>query len=175
MHDITIDNEVLDFLKSKAVPFEDTPNSVLRRLLLEQKSSESDSSDQIESTDSAKDEDRKISLDEAPVPDTQIEDYLPRSLKQTLQMIDLVKNRNISRVEATKYLANHFGVKIPTITGKFTRQLSMSSYQVDALLSKDPDNFKDVLIEHYPNFEDEITHFFIDNFGDRKKREFRSQ
>jgi hypothetical protein len=34
MHKIEIDDEVYDFLKRQAEPFRDTPNSVLRRLLL---------------------------------------------------------------------------------------------------------------------------------------------
>ena len=40
MHTIDIDQGVLDYLKSQAEPFTDTPNDVLRRLLLGKTSSE---------------------------------------------------------------------------------------------------------------------------------------
>lgn len=159
MPEITIDNEVFKFLKSEAVPFEDTPNTVLRRLLLKDRSgmSEIQNENQDPVVFKNKTRESRSSLERFGL----IPDYLPNALQQTLQMVYLVKKENYSRIDATKELANYLNVKVPTITDKFTRQLSFSTYQVDAILSKnDLDQFQSILKEKYTSFEQEITEFF---------------
>jgi len=133
MYQIEVDEEVYNFLKQHAEPFKDTPNSVLRRFLPFK-------SDTIE----IKDNDvRKVF--------PQFPESVPNALAQILEMIILVKNGGLSRVEATHTVADIRGITTQAVIDKYCRQLGKKAYEVDELLiTSNMDDFKKLLIERFP-------------------------
>jgi len=133
MYQIEVDEEVYNFLKQHAEPFKDTPNSVLRRFLPFK-------SDTIE----IKDNDvRKVF--------PQFPESVPNALAQILEMIILVKNGGLSRVEATHTVADIRGITTQAVIDKYCRQLGKKAYEVDELLiTSTMDEFKKLLIERFP-------------------------
>ena len=90
--------------------------------------------------------------------------HIPTALEHTLQMIYLVTRHGLSRIDATKLLAEWHRVEIPTITIKFTRLLGISSYEVDRLLeSDDLKELQTLLTENYPEHESLIQQIVISN------------
>ena len=88
MHQIEIDDQVWDYLKQFAEPFVDTPNSVLRRLLLDG----TDDFDQVEEPFAV----MNIS-------------GVPKALSQILEVLYEIEVNNYSRVEATHRVARKRG------------------------------------------------------------------
>lgn len=138
---IEIDEEVFEFLKSKAEPFVDSPNTVLRRELL------------------GKSEFLTKSLKS---PSTQID--LPRStptaLRHTLEVIYLVRARGMSRPDATKEVADKYRVEPQTVLDKYCRQLGKKAYEVDQMLDEsDLLGFKRILNQKYIEHSSVIIRF----------------
>ena len=114
MHKIDIDDEVLTFLKDKAEPFVDTPNTVLRKYLLKNK--------------------------EPKIKDNTNDDFpvfahgVPKALAQILEVIYLVKKRGYSRSDATNKVAIMRNTFPQTVYDKYCRQLEKKAFEVDNLL-----------------------------------------
>ncbi len=140
---IEVDEEIYDFLKQNAEPFKDiSPNSVLRRFLPLKKKQ-----DHIQ--DSA-----KQVFPEYP-------DGTPKALEQILDMIVLVKNEGLDRVEATKTIADLIGKKRETVMDKYCRQLGKKAYEIDELLmTQNIDKFEALLVEKFPNHRKVIESTF---------------
>jgi negative regulator of replication initiation len=133
LHKIEVDEEVYNFLKKNAEPFKDTPNSVLRRFLpLKSGKIEAQDNNFIKGTH-------------------QFPESVPNALAQILEMIVLVKNQGLSRVEATHRVADRRGITTQSVIDKYTRQLGKKAYEVDELLiSSNIHEFKTLLIELFP-------------------------
>lgn len=132
-HQIEVDEEVYGFLKQHAEPFKDTPNSVLRRFLLQ--------------------ESEKIVIQNDDVMKVMITfpDSVPYALAQVLQMIILVKNEGFNRVQATHKVAEFRGITPQAVIDKYCRQLGKKAYEVDELLmTQNLNDFKSLLIEEFP-------------------------
>jgi len=114
-HKIEVDDDVYRYLKSKAEPFVDTPNIVLRRELLGDNGSQSANSAQ-----------RMLHLPSS----------MPRALEQILQVIHLTKVEGYTRLEATHAIAHNLKVEIQTVTDKYTRQLGITAGKFDRLLAE---------------------------------------
>lgn len=115
---IEIDQEVFEFLKSQAEPFVDTPNDVLRRLLLNKKSSSRSV--------------QNVSHNNPPL----VQAGTPKALEQILQVIYLAHFQNVSRSIATKRVAEIHDVASQTVLDKYCRQLNMTASEFDKLLSE---------------------------------------
>ena len=131
MYKIEVDEEVYNFLKKKADPFVDTsPNSVLRRLLLNNSKTNKG--------------DKPNVLPEFPA-------SVPNALAETLEMIFLVTKKGFNRVEATHKVADIRGISTQAVLDKYCRQLKKRAYEVDELLTTaNLDKFKALLITKYP-------------------------
>ena len=139
MKKIEIDNEVWQYLKKNAEPFEDTPNTVLRRLL------------NIDSTN-----DGIYSSKNQPYFPSDI----PRALQQILEVVYLVKNKGLTRVEATNEVAQKMGIKPQTVLDKYCRQLNKKSKQIDKILEENIEELKDILFDKFKLHRKYINNFF---------------
>ena len=123
MHTINIDQEVLDYLKSQAEPFTDTPNDVLRRLLFGKTSSEKLA--QFKPREAA-------SHNLPPVPAG-----TPKALEHILQVVYMTHFSGIPRSKATKDVAKmHGGIAPQTVLDKYCRQLNLKAFEFDRLVSE---------------------------------------
>jgi hypothetical protein len=120
-HRIEVDDEVWSFLKKHAEPFEDTPNSVLRRILLPE--SNKSLAEPIKATV------------ETDMPKLAI--GVPRALSQFLEVIYRVRRMGQDRREATRNVAKKEGVFYQTIIDKYCRQLGKKAFEIDQLLELD--------------------------------------
>lgn len=132
MYQIEVDEEVYNFLKQHAEPFEDTPNGVLRRLLPLK-------SDEVEIKHDVGEVFRRFP------------ESVPSALAQILEMIILVKKERQSRVEATHTVADHRGISSQAVIDKYTRQLGKRAGEVDELLmTSNMNEFETLLIQRFP-------------------------
>ncbi|HEA68177.1 MAG TPA: hypothetical protein ENI07_15350 [Desulfobacterales bacterium] len=123
MHKIDLDQEVLDYLKSQAEPFIDTPNDVLRRLLLGKTSNEKLS--QVKSRES-------LSHNPPPVPAG-----TPKALEHILQVVYLTHFVDVPRSKGTKIVAKmHGGIAPQTVLDKYCRQLNLKAFEFDRLIAE---------------------------------------
>ena len=141
---IEIDNEVWNFLKTHAEPFEDTPNTVLRRLLLNNNMKANGS---LSSTIS--------SIEEPKFPSD-----IPMALQQILEVAFLVKCKDINRSEATNKVAKKRGIAPQTVIDKYCRQLDKKAYEIDRLLEYNIDEFKLILQNRFSIHKIYINDFF---------------
>jgi hypothetical protein len=128
MYKIDVDAEVMAVLKKQADPFVDTPNDVLRRLLLNNT--------------------------QEPVQMPVIPAGVPKALAQTLEVISLMHS-GVPRVEATQRVAKSRGVTRNSVLDKYCRQLAGSTEAFDNLL-KNPNNLVDRLMIKFPGHRDLI-------------------
>lgn len=140
-HQIDVDDEVMGFLKAKADAFVDTPNSVLRRILLG------------EGPDSSpRPAHRKAA---SLVPD--VGRGLPKALEQVLQVAHLTRYESFDRVAATHEVARHHGVAFQTVLDKYARQLDLTADAFDRLLGQeDLRELRDLLLKRFPRFRSRI-------------------
>jgi len=123
MHTIDIDQEVLDYLKSKAEPFTDAPNDVLRRLLFGKTSSEN-----LAQFKPRKAESHNL----PPVPAG-----TPKALEHILQVVYMTHFSGVPRSKATKDVAKmHGGIAPQTVLDKYCRQLNLKASEFDRLVAK---------------------------------------
>lgn len=133
MYQIDVDEEVYNFLKNHAEPFKDTPNSVLRQFL-------------------------PLKRDKVEIQDENIGEIFPKfpasvpnALAQILEMVILVKNEGLSRVEATKTVAEIRGITYQAVIDKYCRQLGEKAYEIDEMLmNTNIDKFRILLIDRFP-------------------------
>lgn len=123
MNQIDIDQEVLDYLKSQAEPFIDTPNDVLRKLLLGKTSNEK----------LIKVKPREgLSHNPPPVPAG-----TPKALEYILQVVYLTNFSGIPRPKATKNVAKiHGGITPQAVLDKYCRQLNLKAFEFDRLIAE---------------------------------------
>ena len=103
---IEVDEKVWNYLKSKAEPFEDTPNSVLNRILFsERKTNLYKKNNEISKTN------------HPPFPNG-----IPKALAQILEVVYEVKVSGRNRNEATNLVGQRKGATPQTVTDKYCRQ-----------------------------------------------------
>ncbi|MBT4484243.1 MAG: hypothetical protein HOC71_11280 [Candidatus Latescibacteria bacterium] len=140
---IEVDEDVYKYLKQHATPFEDTPNSVLRKILAINKSDINNlNNDAIKNLPN-------------------FSSGFPEALSQTLIMIFLVKKENLSRKKATNYIAKIKRIRYQTVISKYTTQLGKKVYEIDRLLDQiNLNEFKSLLEKKFPNNKNYINNFF---------------
>jgi hypothetical protein len=143
-HQIQIDDEVFEFLKRKAEPLIDTPNSVLRRELLQRE--------------------RTVHPPAPKVPFTQANDSsltfpfgTPVALQHTLEVIRHVLDGTYDRGSASHYVARKHGVAVQTVNDKYGRQLGITAKEFDRLLQQPGlSDLRTLLIQKYPSHGETI-------------------
>jgi len=151
MYKIEIDEEVYSYLKEKAEPFIDSPNTILRRELFNNSGNQK-LTKQIVS--------RNIK-DVLPT----IPAGTPKMIEEILQVVYLTQNLNLSRSDATHKVAALHQVSFQTIIDKYTRQLNLTAYQFDKLL--DQSNLTDLKSILWTRFSDHQS-VIKDYLGDEK-------
>ena len=138
MHIIEIDNNVWNHLKKYAEPLEDTPNSVLKRLLFDK------------------------TMTELPKPLANMNiQGVPVALSQIFEVLYEMACRGLSRIDATHQVAQKRGTSPQTIIDKYCRQLNKRAHQIDALLSEPGlAGFKALLKDKYSQHSSVIDIFF---------------
>lgn len=143
-YQIDIDEEVYDYLKERAEPFEDTPNAVLRRELLSNNNTTQESGNSYKSVN---------------FPD--LSKSIPTALQHTLEVIYLVKKHNISRPEATKLTAKKYDIAPQTVLDKYCRQLNKKASEIDKLLKEENlSHFRSILCNKYNDHRTIINKHF---------------
>ncbi len=134
---ITIDEQVYKYIKNNAVLYEEKePNDTLRRL---------------------------FSLNEVPVqPELEKLKRFRATLSQILNVWYLTQG-GYQRTEATKIVAEKFGVVKQTIQDKYTRGLDLKTREFDNLSSEE---LRTLLVKKFPHYENEINDFFKDVLGE---------
>ncbi len=146
-HSIEVDNEVFEFLKEHAEPFVDTPNSVLRKMLL---------------GTPGKGEPLQATVQEGHSPYHHSGNFRsrlgqPASLEQILEVVDLVVRGGKDRIEATHLVARRRGVAFQTVLDKYTRQLGIEAARFESLLAQaGQSGLRRLLLERFPRHADEI-------------------
>ncbi len=145
---IDIDEDIWSFLKKHAEPFEDTPNTVLKRLL------------HVNGTTAkARDVQTNVSaITKAEIPS--FSNSAPAALQQILEVIFLVKKLGHTRTEATNLVAEKRGIAPQTVIDKYCRQLNKQAYEIDRLLEEDVEVTKMLLEKHFFKHRDIIHNFF---------------
>jgi hypothetical protein len=142
---IDVDEKVWQFLKKNAEPFEDTPNTVLKRLLF------GGTEKRVETptkTHTASD-----------FPD--FSPSVPEALAQTLEVIYGVKKLGLSRRQATNIVAKKLGIAHQTVIDKYCRQLDKRAYDFDRLLeSENSEDLQAILLKRFRNNRDVVRDFF---------------
>lgn len=120
-HQIEVDDEVFGYLKKKAEPLVDTPNSVLRRELplkdqvIVRASSVPRSSNGVSSN---------------------LPPGTPAALRQILAVARLVVKGTHTRTDATRLVAQEYQVAPQTVLDKYCRQLGLTASEFDRLLEQ---------------------------------------
>jgi negative regulator of replication initiation len=142
---IDVDEEIYQFLKKNADPFEDTPNSVLKRLLLG----------------------GMVKRAETPVKTHTADDFpdfspsVPHALAEILEVVHGVKKLGLSRKQATNAVAKKRRITPQAVLDKYCRQLGKRAYEIDALLEpKNPEGLQALLLEKFRNNRDVVRGFF---------------
>jgi len=140
-HTIEVDEIIMNYLKKKADPFVDTPNTVLHKLLFGN---------------------NKIHKEPSPLIYNSFKS-IPKALSQILEVIEEVVKNEFSRPEATTIVANRNDTALQTIMDKYCRQLGKTAIEVDMLLSEPKlEGFRTILTKKFSNHIDVITTFFDD-------------
>ena len=141
MYKIEVDEEVYRFLQSKAEPFIDTANSILRKLLLGSTTSPARGKSRLESLD--------------------IPRRIPDGLGHILEVAYLVSKYSMDRTEATREVAERHNIMYPTVADKYTRQLDKAAHDIDTMLDEPKfSQLKRTLEEKYHMYSDYINEFF---------------
>jgi len=147
---IEVDEDVWSYLKQEAVPFEDTPNSVLRRILL---------------IDKQRLKSKASNQDKNEVRHSNIEPKFlrnsPAALEQILEVVFHTK-RGFTRQESTNFVARNRSIAPQTVIDKYCRQLYLNARQFDNLLA-DPSlsELKKLLKRIFPEYGDVIEDFVV--------------
>jgi hypothetical protein len=152
---IEIDEKVWNYLKSKAEPFEDTPNSVLNRILLEEQVSDL----------------HGVNGRTAVSAPPSFPDGAPKALAQILEVIHEVKKSGRSRREATNLVAQRRNTAPQTVIDKYCRQLGKRAYEIDRLLEdQNLGQLMALLEKKFVNHRELINSFFA-SLSNRKNME----
>lgn len=116
MHTVEIDDKLWNYLKKFAEPFEDTPNSVLHRLIFERKPDKHE---------------------EIPDPVTAISiKGVPKALSQIFEVLYEMMVNGYPRTQATKRVAKRRGTTPQTVIDKYCRQLNKKAHEIDSILEE---------------------------------------
>jgi negative regulator of replication initiation len=142
MYPIEVDENIWHYLQKHAEPFIDSPNSVLRRLLLGPVA-------------------RPVEKKGGPaIPPITVEGT-PRSLSQILAVIYEIEINGYSRTEATHRVAKNRGTAPQTVTDKYCRQLGQKAHEIDQLLTEPGyRQFKKLLKRKFSRHEQVIDAYF---------------
>ncbi|MFH1241868.1 MAG: hypothetical protein V1689_05835 [Pseudomonadota bacterium] len=144
-YNIEINEKVWNYLKSKAEPFEDTPNSVLNRILFKGQLSELDEVN------------KQASITSSP----SFSGGVPKALAQILEVIYEAKKLGRNRREATNLVARRRNIAPQTVIDKYCRQLGRRAYEIDQLLEDQHlREFKALLENKFRNHRDLVDSFF---------------
>ena len=145
VYKIDVDEEVWQFLKKNAEPFEDTPNSVLKRLLLGGADRQ------------AEGHIRSYTTNDFPTFPASV----PEALAQTLEVVYGVKKLGLSRRQATSLVAKKRGIASQTVIDKYCRQLGKRAHDVDRLLEGErSEGLQELLLERFRRNRDVVRDFF---------------
>lgn len=143
---IEVDERVYNHLKSQAEPFEDTPNSVLNRILFGRR----------KPPEHAYHTEHSVKYKTPSFPAG-----VPKALAQVLEVLFEMKKMGRTRTEATNIVSQRRGTAPQTIIDKYCRQLNRKAYEIDRLLQKqDLSEFRLLLESKFPNHKDIIDSFF---------------
>jgi len=138
---IEVDEIIMDILKNNAEPFDDTPNSVLHRLLSNQGGMQAEKLD------------KKASFT----------GHIPKSLSQILEVVSEVKKFGRTRQDATRIVAKRNNTTPQTIIDKYCRQLGKKANEFDMLLNEPGlRGLNMILSGKYSNHRQLISDFFND-------------
>lgn len=142
MYTIEIDENIWSYLQKHAEPFIDTPNSVLKRVLL----------------GTSKETLKKEDVSNIPAVSIQ---GTPKSLAQILEVLYEMEINGYSRTEATNRVARKRGTAPQTITDKYCRQIGKKAHEIDQLLSEPGyENFKKLLKSKFDAHQQVIETYF---------------
>ena len=142
---IEIDEKIWNFLKSEAEPFEDTPNSVLNRILFGGRLPIHNG----------------INRNAAACTPPSFPDGVPKALVQILEVIYEVKKSGRNRREATNLVAQRRNTAPQTVIDKYCRQLGKRAYEIDRLLEDESlREFRELLENRFVNHRELIISFF---------------
>src|SRR5665213_1728816 len=123
MPNIEVDDEVFAYLKANAEPFQDTPNSVLRRQLLGRRGV---TPGRVRSNTAGM----------SPLTRGPAAFGVPEALRQILEVVEIVRRSSRSRIDATIDVARSHNIARETVADKYGRQLGLSTSGFDMLLSE---------------------------------------
>lgn len=140
-HSIKVDDEVMEFLKKNAIPFEDTPNDVIRRLL-------------------------KMNIEQNVRQGSNVEQSfptgLPAALEQIFEVYQQVAQNGVDRKTATNIVARRRNIAPQTVQDKYARQLGKTAFEVDGLMHpSNASEFESHLKDTFPRYTSEIEIFFV--------------
>ena len=142
---IEVDEKVWNYLKGKAEPFVDTPNTVLHKILFGDNSVS----------------DRKTGLKHPVDAELCFPSGIPKALEQILEVIYEVKKIGRSRNEATNIVAERRNTAPQTVIDKYCRQLGKRAYEIDnLLLGQNLNDFRLLLESKFVDHRDLISSFF---------------
>ena len=145
---IEVDEGIWHYLQRHAEPFVDTPNSVLNRLLFDEK-------EPSEKTTAV-----------LSIPTVNIEG-LPKSLTQILEVVYEMEVNGYSRTQATNRVAKKRGTVPGTVTDKYCRQLGKRAHEIDELLAEPGyTGFKVLLASKYADHRGIIDMYFDSMMSD---------
>lgn len=142
MFPIEVDETVWHYLQKHAEPFIDSPNSVLRRLLLGTSA-------------------QPAEKEGAPARPSVTVEGTPKSLAQILEVIYEIEINGCSRTEATNRVAENRGTAPQTVTDKYCRQLGQKAHEIDQLLAEPGyRQFKELLKGKFSGHQQIIDAYF---------------
>jgi hypothetical protein len=150
LHAIDVDEDVFQHLQSQAQPLVDTPNTVLRRLLLGTPSPGT----RIAAAGRAK-------IQFEPLTDLPATPFgTPAALQQILWVTYLVRKNGRPRPDATVDVAKTLHVAPQTVLDKYCRQLGLTAMRFDLLL-RDPrlTELRSLLLQKFPEYDKTIGGF----------------
>jgi hypothetical protein len=149
-HTIEVDDEVFRHLQSQAQPLLDTPNTVLRRLLL----GVAAPSEQILTPPLP-----RIKPEAATELPT-MPFGTPAALQQILWVTYLVRNNGRHRSDATGDVARFLRVTPQTVLDKYCRQLGLTAMAFDRLLHDAAlTELRSLLLQKFPGHEETVRQF----------------
>lgn len=146
-HMIEVDDDVMAYLRTKAEPFVDTPNSVLRRVLLAASVSKPGRAPGVVVP----------VLASSPSPKVDIPFGMPEALRQTLEVVSYMRRSGVDRNSATLFVAKSHNIARETVSDKYCRQMGLTAAQLDRLLSEPSlEQFAGRLRSKFPAFATQI-------------------
>lgn len=122
-HQVEVDDEVFSFVQQHAEPLVDNFNSTIKRLLgLTGKVSKPHPLPGVKRSSA--------------FPGLSLPREVPQSLRQILEVANLVAKYGESRPDATRIVAKNYAVAPQTVLDKYCRQLNLTAAEFDRLLDE---------------------------------------